>query len=34
MIEINAVENTVQPPEEDLLEIIVDAGLGESAAEQ
>ena len=34
MIEINAVENTGQPPEEDLLEIIVDSGLGESVAEQ
>ena len=34
MVEINAVENTVHLPEEDLLEIIVDAGLGESVAEQ
>ena len=35
MVEINAVEiNTVQPPEEDLLEITVDSGAGESAAAQ
>ena len=33
MVELNAVEiNTVQPSEEDLLEITVDSGAGESAA--